>query len=127
MKRIPPLTFLLLLVIAPAGCLYPGERVGATTTTSKISQCGFPLGRKEIIAVAQRALKILWGDSSLDGFDVRIEPAGCDYHFFAIRKGTEAAEDIFFSIDRTARVNSPPECWWLGDLGNCTLEDQNSQ
>jgi hypothetical protein len=68
-------------------------------------------------------MEILWADSSLEDFAVRIEPAGCDYHFFAIRKGTEAAEDIFFSIDRSMRVNSAPECWWLGELGNCSTEE----
>lgn len=79
--------------------------------------------REEVLAVAQKAMEILWADSSLEGFDVRIEPAQCDYHVVAIRKGTEAAEDIFFSIDRSSRVNSAPECWWLGELGNCPTED----
>lgn len=87
------------------------------------TECGPGLSREEVVAVARQAMEILWADSSLEGFDVRIEPARCDYHFFAIRKGTEAAEDIYFSIDRSSRVNSAPECWWLGDLGNCPAEE----
>lgn len=87
------------------------------------ADCGPGLSREEVVAVARQAMEFLWTDSSLEGFDVRIEPAGCDYHFFAIRKGTEAAEDIFFSIDRSGRVKSAPECWWLGELGNCPAED----
>lgn len=101
------------------GCTHSGS----DASTADLGDCGADLSREEIIVVARKAMESLWGDSSLEDFDVRIEPAGCDYHFFAIRKGTEAAEDIFFSIDRSGHVNSAPECWWLGDIGRCAEEE----
>lgn len=109
-------------------CKHPipdaAPREGRSSAAEAVVNCGPDLTEQEVVAVARQAMQILWRDASLDEFDLRVEQVGCDYHFFAIRRGTEAAEDIFFSIDRSGRVNSAPECWWLGDLGNCPMKDE---
>jgi len=120
---------LLLLVVAPLleGCKSPlrGTHVNQhSDPLQDLTDCGPPLSSEDVIAIVQHALDILWGNPSLVGFDIWIEPMGCDYDFFAIRKGTEAAEDIYFRIDRSRRITSVPECWWLGELGNCTIKEE---
>lgn len=99
----------------PRGMIGPEEQAD----NSDSLRCGPALSDEQVIDVAKRALQALWGVSSLDRFTIKISEHGCDYHFFGIRKGTEAAEDIFFIIDRTQRVSSAPACLFLGDLGNC--------
>ena len=81
--------------------------------------CGPGITKEQILDVAAKAVASLWGINSLEPFNVAIEEEGCDYRFFALHKGTEAAEDITLLIDRTGRVKSVPQCWWLGPLGNC--------
>lgn len=122
-NKLCPIIVVLIFALFAKGCVHPGRSsMDAELSDGTSVVCGPALSREEIIDIAQDAMLILWGDSSLKDFDVRIEPAGCDYHFFAIRSGREAAEDIFFSIDRSGRVNSFPECWWLNELGNCPEE-----
>jgi hypothetical protein len=122
LTRMPAVLQIFTLVVSFQACAHSRTQSVKSDPSASLNEpmkCGQPLARDQVIAVVRQAMQILWGDSSLGGFQVKIEEQGCDYRFSALRTGTEAVEDISFTIDRSGRIKSLPHCWWLGELGNC--------